>query len=86
MRLEDLTQWLDSLLIRRYSQNTISLKVSVVKSLFAYAHRIGYLDLNATAAMKAPSQVNALHERILEGGWQRFVNFTVISPSKLCSD
>ena len=65
VKLEDLTQWLDSLIYRQYRQNTISLKVSVVKSLFAYAHRIGYLDLNVTAAMKTPSQANAIHERFI---------------------
>jgi integrase/recombinase XerD len=42
------------------------LKVSVVKSLFSYATKIGYLNLNVTAALSAPSQVNALHERFLE--------------------
>ena len=65
VKLEDLTQWLDSLFYRQYRQNTISLKVSVVKSLFAYAHRIGYLDLNVTAALKTPSKANAIHERFI---------------------
>ncbi len=66
VHLEDLLQWMESLSFRRYSKNTISLKVSVVKSLFSYATKIGYLNFNVTAALKAPSQVNALHERFLE--------------------
>ena len=65
VHLEDLLQWMESLSFRRYSKNTISLKVSVVKSLFSYATKIGYLNFNVTAALKAPSQVNALHERFL---------------------
>jgi integrase/recombinase XerD len=64
--LEDLVQWMESLVYRRYRKNTISLKVSVVKSLFSYATKVGYLDLNVTAALKAPAQVNAIHERFLE--------------------
>ncbi len=66
VHLEDLLQWMESLVYRRYSQNTVSLKISVVKSLFSYATKIGYLDFNVTAALSAPSQVNALHERFLE--------------------
>ena len=66
VHLEDLLQWMESLVYRRYSKNTISLKISVVKSLFSYATKIGYLNLNVTAALSAPSQVNALHERFLE--------------------
>ncbi len=66
VHLEDLLQWMESLSFRRYSKNTISLKVSVVKSLFSYATKVGYLNFNVTAAFKAPSQVNALHERFLE--------------------
>lgn len=66
VRLEDLLQWMESLVYRHYCQNTICLKVSVVKSLFSYAYKIGYLNLNVTAPLKTPTQVNALHERFLE--------------------
>ena len=66
VHLEDLVQWMESLVYRRYSKNTISLKISVVKSLFSYATKVGYLDLNVTAALKPPAQVHAIHERFLE--------------------
>ncbi len=68
VRLEDLTQWMESLFLRGCSQNTIALKVSVVKSLFSYAWKVGYLNLNVTAAVVPPSAVSALHERILQQG------------------
>lgn len=64
--LEDFTRWVDLLFIKDYSQNSIALKISIIKSLFSYAWKIGYLPLNIAKAVKAPSSVNALHERILE--------------------
>jgi integrase/recombinase XerD len=66
VHLEDLLQWMESLVYRRYGKNTVCLKISVVKSLFSYGSKIGYLNLNVTAALKSPSQVNAIHERFLE--------------------
>lgn len=64
--LEDLTGWIESLFLKGYSQNSIALKISVVKSLFSYAWKIGYLSVNVSRAIKAPSLTSALHERILE--------------------
>ncbi len=64
--LEDLTRWVSLLFIKDYSQNSIALKVSTIKSLFSYAWKIGYLSLNIAKAVKAPSCISALHERILE--------------------
>ncbi|NQZ65047.1 phage integrase N-terminal SAM-like domain-containing protein, partial [Crocosphaera sp.] len=64
--LEDFTRWVDLLFIKDYSQNSIALKISIIKSLFSYAWKIGYLPLNIAKAVKAPSSVNAFHERILE--------------------
>ena len=64
--LEDFTRWVDFLFLKDYSQNSIALKVSTIKSLFSYAWKIGYLPLNIAKAVKAPSSISALHERILE--------------------
>lgn len=66
MMLEDLTRWMESLTMRGYSQNTVSLKVSVVKSLFSYAWRVGYLQVDMAKALKAPGTISALNERILQ--------------------
>ncbi len=63
--LDDLVLWIDSLELH-YSQNSIKLKVSIVKSLFSYAWKIGYLSVNIAKAVSAPSAVDALHERLLE--------------------
>ena len=63
--LDDLVLWIESLELH-YSQNSIKLKVSIVKSLFSYAWKIGYLSVNIAKAVSAPSAVDALHERILE--------------------
>lgn len=41
-------------------------KLSVVKSLFAYAHRLGYVQFNVGAAVKVPAFKNVLAERILD--------------------
>ena len=64
--LEDLVRWMNSLLLRGYSQNTVSLKISTVKSLFGYAWRMGYLQVDMAKALKAPGTVSALSERILQ--------------------
>lgn len=64
--LEDFTRWVDFLFLKDYSQNSIALKVSTIKSLFSYSWKIGYLPLNIAKAVKAPSCISALHERILE--------------------
>lgn len=43
-------------------------KVSSIKSLFTFAHRLGYVTLNVGAAVKPPSVKNTLAERILDEG------------------
>ncbi len=64
--LEDLTLWLEFLTLKGYSQNSVALKISVVKSFFSYAWKIGYLTVNVSKAVVTPSTTSALHERILE--------------------
>ena len=39
--------------------------ISVVKSLFSFAHRLGYVPFNVAAAVRAPKLKNVLAERIL---------------------
>jgi integrase/recombinase XerD len=64
--VEDVVQWKESLVYRNHSQNTVSLKLSIVRSLFSYAYKISYLNVNVMALMKVPPQVSAIHERFLE--------------------
>ncbi|BAW97769.1 integrase/recombinase (plasmid) [[Synechococcus] sp. NIES-970] len=62
--LEDLIQW-QQMLSLRYSQNTQRSKVSIIKSLFNFAHRAGYLQVNPVVLLKTPNAHPCLHERIL---------------------
>jgi len=64
--LEDVVQWRESLTYRGYTQNSISLKISVIRSLFSYGLKAGYLNVNVTGLFKVPAQTSALHERFLE--------------------
>lgn len=64
--VEDVIQWKESLVYRNHSQNTVSLKLSIIRSLFSYAYKISYLNVNVMALMKVPPQVSAIHERFLE--------------------
>lgn len=64
--VEDVIQWKESLVYRNHSQNTVSLKLSIIRSLFSYAYKISYLNVNVMALMKVPHQVSAIHERFLE--------------------
>lgn len=66
VKLEDLIQWIESLLLRNHTQNTIRTKVSIVKSLFSFAWKIGYLAVDVAKLVKPPMGVEAIHERILE--------------------
>lgn len=45
---------------------TKSRKVSVVKSLFSYAHRTGYTTFNVALVLRVPRPPNKLHERIVD--------------------
>lgn len=60
--LGDLQSWMDSLTGAESSRNR---KVSAVKSLLSFGHRVGYLPMNIGAAVKAPKVKNKLAERIL---------------------
>ncbi len=50
------------------AQATKARAVAAVKSLFAFAHRIGYLRFDVTAPIRLPKIKNALSERILTEG------------------
>lgn len=64
LTLEDLIRWKNSLQTT-YSQNTQRGKVSIVKSLFNFAHRAGYLQINPVVLLKTPNVHPCLNERIL---------------------
>jgi integrase/recombinase XerD len=65
LTLDDLTLWAKSLSLR-YTSNSVKLKLSVIKSLFSYAWKVDYLEVNPAKLIPTPSGVDALHERFLE--------------------
>lgn len=60
--LGDLQSFVDSLTGKDNSRKRI---VSSVKSLFTFGQKLGYLQFNVAAALKAPKPKNTLAERIL---------------------
>lgn len=61
--LGELQAFADSL--SALSPNSRKRTLSAVKSLFTFAHKIGYLRFNVAAALKAPTVKHTLAERIL---------------------
>ncbi len=61
--LGELQQFADSL--QDLSANTQKRAISAVKSLFSFAHKLGYLRFNVGAALKTPAVKHTLAERIL---------------------
>lgn len=74
-RLEDVTlrdlQHFDYMMQERYASDdgtptaTAKRKICSVKSLFGFAHRLGLLDVNVSAAIRVPKTRRRLAERIL---------------------
>lgn len=63
--LEDLQQWLDGLRLR-FKPTTIANKVLVVKSLFSFCAKTGYLTNNIGSFLKTPRAKETIAERILD--------------------
>jgi integrase/recombinase XerD len=61
--LQELHDYSDSLV--GLSANTRKRAINSVKSLFTFGHKLGYLQFNIAAALKAPKVKNTLAERIL---------------------
>ncbi len=64
--LEDILMWVESLELRQYSQNTINNRIAAIRSLFSFAWKCGYLEVNVAKAVKTQAPSDCLHERILE--------------------
>lgn len=65
VKLKHLWAWVDSLEQTGLARATIARKLAAVKSLFSFAHRIGYLAFNVGAAVSLPPVPDQLAERIL---------------------
>jgi integrase/recombinase XerD len=63
--LNDLQRWANVLVIEGKAAASQNRKLAAVKSLFKFAHEIGYLPFNAAAKIALPQPKNTLAERIL---------------------
>jgi integrase/recombinase XerD len=65
--LEDVQSWVQAL-SKFYKPNTVKVKLNSVKSLLGFAQKVGYLQFNVGAPMKAPKAKQTLANRILSEG------------------
>ena len=65
VKLQHLWDWVDHLKAKGALPATQARKLAAVKSLFSFAHRIGYLLFNVGAAVTLPNVPEKLSERIL---------------------
>lgn len=65
VRMGDLQDYIAG---RPGSSATVALAAAALKSLFAFAHEVGYLRFNIGAAVKVPPVKNTLAERIMPEG------------------
>lgn len=64
VRLADMQAYVDAL--AHHAPATRARKISSIRSLFSFGHRLGYLPVNLGAMVKPPPVKNVLSERILE--------------------
>ena len=65
LTLDHLQAWSDTLADAGLAASTRSRKLSAVKSLLSFGHKLGYLIYNVGAAVALPKQKDTLAERIL---------------------
>ena len=65
VKLEDLQLW-ERGLKARFKPTTVANKVLVIKSLFSFAVKTGYLTLNIGSFLKTPKAKETIAERILD--------------------
>ena len=64
VRIEDLQLWKQGL-SARFKTTTVANKVLVIKSLFSFAVKVGYLTINIGSFIKPPKTKEALAQKIL---------------------
>ena len=65
VKIEHIWNWLDSLRDNNLAVSTRARKLAAVKSLFSFAQKVGYLELNVGAAVSLPKVPDMLSQRIL---------------------
>ncbi len=63
--LNDVQAFATALLKQGYSSSTQNRRLSAIKSLLSFGHRVGYLPMDVGAPVEAPKIKNTLAERIL---------------------
>ena len=66
IKLQWVQDWLDQLEAEGLVASSRARKLSSVKSLLSFGHRLGYLDYNVGAAVMPPKAKDRLSERILD--------------------
>jgi len=64
--LRQLQAWADNPELAGKAPSSRARSIAAVKSLFAFAHRLGYLPLDPSAPLRSPKLKDTLAERILE--------------------
>jgi integrase/recombinase XerD len=65
VKLEDLQLW-ERGLKARFKDTTVANKVLVIKSLFSFCVKVGYLTMNVGSFLKTPKAKETIAERILD--------------------
>ena len=65
VKLEDLQLW-ERGLKARFKDTTVANKVLVIKSLFSFCVKVGYLTFNVGSFLKTPKAKETIAERILD--------------------
>ena len=68
VRPSHLQHWIDDMGERGLSADSQRSKVSAVKALFSYAHKVGYLERNLIAVVKTPQAKSKARDRIADEG------------------
>ena len=61
--LEDMGRWMET--IAHFRPVTQNQRVAIIKSLFSFAHKLGYLRVNVGATLRCHGVKETLHERYL---------------------
>lgn len=65
IKVEDIEDFLMMLEIKEYKPATIAQKFNSVKSLFAYALAVGYIQVNPTSVLKTPTVHDTINQKLL---------------------
>jgi integrase/recombinase XerD len=63
--LEDIQQYKEYLIYKDLATSTVSRKLASVKSLFTFAHKLGYIRFNVGQPVRQPTPRRRLNERLL---------------------